>query len=479
MEMTNLVKACRDDQEEEAMTLLQNKYVARKINKTSESGCTALHHACMNKNMRLITALLEVGAQILIKNHNNDTAFDLSSTQEMKQALKDSFVKRKIVVRLKRIGYEAYPGVGVILDDNEVFYSDIILSKGDDQFHLKIDGLETANNNQTLFQKPSNFKFTSLHYNDIVSFQTVEELEAVLKEKSEKNWKKQSEQSIFRMAFNISNYDYIKVALSLESVSQSFLNNNGFLFSSCEQGHTNIVKLLIDINTKDMPNQNGYTPLNIACLYNHNSLVALLLNDYRCNPNIVTEEGVSPLAIACKNSNVDLVSLLLEKGADILHQDALGNRPINYAISEEIEYILKTKILQNRVIPSLESLGYHIAQENDMLDDFDLIFSKEGKSFIVNFTRLDCDNDDIELLQNETRDKLLKQGFNYQFTSISYDRFLELKSDEIENYFQENDKQSPNSSHHNSTPSNTPLIGGQENAKRAITSTEDIGKISL
>ncbi|CAC5366873.1 unnamed protein product [Mytilus coruscus] len=86
-------------------------------------------------------------------------------------------------------------------------------------------------------------------------------------------------------------------------------------YVSAQEGHTKIVKLLLDNNA----NSNKCTdaeasPLFVACQKNHKEIVKLLL-DKKADIDKCINDGTSPLFIAKKANHIDIVRMLEEKGA--------------------------------------------------------------------------------------------------------------------------------------------------------------------
>lgn len=108
------------------------------------------------------------------------------------------------------------------------------------------------------------------------------------------------------------------------------------LYISCQYGHENCVKSLLDIGRAD-PNigrSTGTSPLYVASQNGHLDIVQMLLK-HGANPNgvCVSENGASieqpcrPLSVAAFNGHSDIVSILLKYGADILAKDEDGHTP--------------------------------------------------------------------------------------------------------------------------------------------------------
>ncbi|XP_048244847.1 uncharacterized protein LOC124124203 isoform X3 [Haliotis rufescens] len=98
------------------------------------------------------------------------------------------------------------------------------------------------------------------------------------------------------------------------------------LLCACRGGHTDIVKLLIEKGADvSAAAAAGYTPLSCACRGGHTDIVKLLIEkgaDVSAAFNYDDDDdddddGYTPLSWACKNGHTDIVKLLIEKGADV------------------------------------------------------------------------------------------------------------------------------------------------------------------
>jgi ankyrin repeat protein len=87
------------------------------------------------------------------------------------------------------------------------------------------------------------------------------------------------------------------------------------LFGACQQGHVDIVKMLLDkqadVNVQDVE---GCTPLLIACYQGHKDIVKILL-DKQADVNIQDVNGAMPLNIACHQGHEEISELLRQHGA--------------------------------------------------------------------------------------------------------------------------------------------------------------------
>jgi hypothetical protein len=108
---------------------------------------------------------------------------------------------------------------------------------------------------------------------------------------------------------------YGKVALLEHGASKTINNNNNkALTLSSFNGHTEIVRLLLEHGADpNMENTNGDTPLLISSNNGHTEISKLLL-EHGADPNI--ENTNTPLNLAAVKGHTEIAKLLLEHGAE-------------------------------------------------------------------------------------------------------------------------------------------------------------------
>ncbi|XP_063415850.1 integrin-linked protein kinase-like [Mytilus trossulus] len=109
------------------------------------------------------------------------------------------------------------------------------------------------------------------------------------------------------------------------------------LHVACKGGREQIVTLLIkygvSVNTGD---RNGITPLHLACEDGNKAIVKLLLDSF-ANVNMGDNEGTTALHIACKNGDHNIVKCLLAAGAYVNKYNKNGVTPLLIAFNSGSE----------------------------------------------------------------------------------------------------------------------------------------------
>jgi ankyrin repeat protein len=144
---------------------------------------------------------------------------------------------------------------------------------------------------------------------------------------------------------------------TLQSLSKEVLNSNvrdeiGYtlLHNACnwdQNDQVEIVRLLldsgVDVNSVD---NDGYTPLHIACIYEHPEVVELLLK-YGADVNKSNNDGKTPCHFAIRNP--DIVKVLLRNGADIYIPDNKGRTVYEKSSLRDTEKIIQEVLVQEHL----------------------------------------------------------------------------------------------------------------------------------
>ncbi len=118
------------------------------------------------------------------------------------------------------------------------------------------------------------------------------------------------------------------------------------LIMAAEKGYMNVAQTLINAKANlNGQNYRGDTAL-IAALYNYNGTIAIgkMLIAAGANPNL--SEYIydnTPLMMAAMEGHVDVVRDLIAAGADTTLKNKDGKAALDYAATEEIKALLKTK----------------------------------------------------------------------------------------------------------------------------------------
>ncbi|VDH99803.1 Hypothetical predicted protein, partial [Mytilus galloprovincialis] len=120
------------------------------------------------------------------------------------------------------------------------------------------------------------------------------------------------------------------------------------LFMACQEGHTEVVQMLITNNADiNKCRDTGASPLFIACQNGHTEVVQMLITNNadinKCRDN----DGASPLFIACQNGHTEVVKMLITNNADINKCRDTGASPLFMACQEGHTEVVQMLITNN------------------------------------------------------------------------------------------------------------------------------------
>ena len=138
-----------------------------------------------------------------------------------------------------------------------------------------------------------------------------------------------------------------------ENIVIDTINNEGNtpLHIACKYGYIEVVNILIE-NGGDINMANGYdsdTPLHLAISNNHLE-VAMDLIRYNANINATNSDQSTPLHLACLNGNIKIAKALIEKGAVIDAIDNRQNTPLHIACNYDYFEVAMTLIEKGAAI---------------------------------------------------------------------------------------------------------------------------------
>ena len=153
-------------------------------------------------------------------------------------------------------------------------------------------------------------------------------------------------------AARVGQSEAVEVLLQLGSGSDVLGNISQALLDACDNGHYQVVKLLLDKKAdSNVKKECGRTALYLASRNGHHKVVELLIKA-KADPNIQSLEGVTPLYMASQNGHPQVVELFLQEKADTNIKVIASGKTALMAAShcghiKIVELLLKEKVNPN------------------------------------------------------------------------------------------------------------------------------------
>ena len=194
---------------------------------------------------------------------------------------------------------------------------------------------------------------------------------------------------------SVSHGDVEKTKTILQSNSEVDINKTvhskgrNLLHLACEHGHINMVRWLVSLGAD--VNKSGlyyrkFTPLSLAVLNNHTSIVSALVSEFGCDYN----DGVS-LHTACRHGNLSMVRTLIKCGSNVNGRDADGNTPLYLTARNEREKTMQALLNYLTCDPNVKNVEertpLHIACVCGNLDGVKLLIKHGAR---VNVKDIHC-----------------------------------------------------------------------------------------
>ncbi|KAJ2953624.1 hypothetical protein O0L34_g1228 [Tuta absoluta] len=130
------------------------------------------------------------------------------------------------------------------------------------------------------------------------------------------------------------------------------------LHYAAEQGHTAVVKLLIDAGCKvDITASDGLTPLHVAVIRDYGEIVSMLL-EAGSNANYKTHEKMTPLHFAASRGYLDLVKILVKHGANLEARDTSDRTALYLAAGRGHAAVVQFLVTSGANVNGEEIHGY-------------------------------------------------------------------------------------------------------------------------
>jgi ankyrin repeat protein len=301
-------------------------------NNADEQGMTAFYLACERNHENVVASFLQ----------DNKTDINQSSKNSNATPLQIACAKNN------------YKIVDLLLNDARIKINDINslikIAYNNKASNVVISLYKYLNSKNTLDFKESIDHAFSQGNGDVIQY-----LLQVEKSKLDDDYIYQ----LFVSACKQDKPDIVKVLLQDQRlINVNRMDNNGCtpLYMACEVGNAKVVEVLtsdprIFINR---PNNNGITPLFIAFEKNKYGVMNVLLKNNRIDPVGYNAAGITPLHMACvlRDTTPAVINLLQNPLVDINKPDNLGRTPLCLACEEGNINVVKVLLADKRLHPN-------------------------------------------------------------------------------------------------------------------------------
>lgn len=393
---TALIMSCNRGNFRVVEILLENKNID--INVRSKDGYTALMISCNTKNFIITKALIENGADLYIKNNNDQTALQLACNQCFSEVL-DLFFNHQNKMDLLQEDKFGFTPYHMIKLNGSVLYFTKVINYEIDYLTMAIKCYECSSQAE-LPEKAINYLGKEVYDQfDTARDSHPEILEAlkaklayIEKEKSDINTylelkgkfqectldlKRLSPAEINILLIYATIYLDVKIIYCLLEMRNKMPNLPFDINAVDQDGNSalhyisgsgryewDFINALIrfflsqpDID-RNLQNHKGYTPLMYAC-YNNNIDVSRILIEYDVEINLTNHANCTALMMACNNRCHDTVKLLLKYGAEVNVQETInGETALTLACKFYYDYdIIKMLLEKGAVVNVVNKKG--------------------------------------------------------------------------------------------------------------------------
>jgi ankyrin repeat protein len=205
------------------------------------------------------------------------------------------------------------------------------------------------------------------------------------------------------------------------------------LYVAIENKKNKIVEFLINKKAKvnQIYDEEGFTPLVLACKLNDIDIVKLLLRN-GANVDgaklVETDYTLIPLQIAIENSNIDLAKLLLESGANQNLTDRNGNTLKNVAFKkgEEWQKIFKSDSNTNQIFKGI--YNFEAKNRDNIATIFDINI-KSIDNILVNINEGGSKENYANIIGEKVSDNKIKILYNKNYEDDMGVIFIEKRED--------------------------------------------------
>lgn len=164
------------------------------------------------------------------------------------------------------------------------------------------------------------------------------------------NSNKQMFKSLYISLINKNKWDTLLEVFNLNVLDINIKDDRGrnSLFWAIHQNKTDIIKKLISLNINTKEVSPNLSAINYA-VYQDNVKAIKCLKNCGVDVNEIDDINSTPLIYAVLYNKLNSINYLMENGANIHHEDFLGNSPLSLAHNLKIQYLVEKLENHNKI----------------------------------------------------------------------------------------------------------------------------------
>ncbi|OXU29408.1 hypothetical protein TSAR_002204 [Trichomalopsis sarcophagae] len=325
-----------------------------RINKTTKSSSnTPLHIAVKQKDVEIVTILLNKGASVESRNHNGETPLHFAAKTRNDEIIDLILTKIDSTVNTNFVESGGLSKLHIACMRNNLNDTENLLKSG------------ASINDPVVLTSPFWPSYTPLHF--AVEYDRRYMVELLLQYGADIGATNSKGLTPLHLAVEINNIAIINLILA---------------------AHANFHK---NINPKD---HRGFSHFHIACMRDDASVVEGFLQrgveiNMAVNTDSVLWPGYTPLHFAVEHDCTEIVQLLLNFGADISLKNSIGMTPLHFAIHRQDKKIIDSLLSAHRTcyknINPIDDRGFSHFHAACMRNDPSIV-----QGFIQNGVEINC-----------------------------------------------------------------------------------------
>lgn len=314
------LNACRNGQKNIVQILLKKGGID--LNKRDAEGNTPLYYACLKGYRDIVILLLDNGADAAVTNNRSESPLHAAARSGNKEIISRLLVEKEI--DLNTTDNEGRTPLLCLLDNKRTDAALFLVDKGADTDIADSTGHKAID-------------YATAHgLREVVSRLSIEKSSDVF-----------GNTPLHQAVYN-GQSEIVRTLLAASGEMLNAPNDNGEtpLMIACMKANLMTATLLIEAGADvDKALLNGTAPLHFAA-QSGNKFIGRALLEAKASINVQNENGETPLIMAAQTGNNEFVSLLCEYHADVNLADNLQHTALHYASERGYNEIVEMLLVE-------------------------------------------------------------------------------------------------------------------------------------